>query len=182
MRFKLFLLSVLLSLAVAAPAQADNPGCNNPAKKTLQDPQAALVNLNPVATTIGHLLSLHGTPAPNGPRAGFERTTFTVHATIIFVKFEIDRDFHVVISDGRRTMITEAPDPACAPKSRVLTQMTAVRAAITNRFPTALTTPKGLHVSVPATVTGVGFFDTVHGQFGVAPNGAELHPLTAIQF
>jgi len=28
-----------------------------------------------------------------------------------------------------------------------------------------------------ATVTGVGFFDFLHGQTGVAPNGIELHPV-----
>jgi hypothetical protein len=28
-----------------------------------------------------------------------------------------------------------------------------------------------------ATITGVGFFDVLHGQTGVAPNGIELHPL-----
>jgi hypothetical protein len=26
-------------------------------------------------------------------------------------------------------------------------------------------------------VTGVGFFDAMHGQAGVAPNGIELHPV-----
>jgi hypothetical protein len=28
-----------------------------------------------------------------------------------------------------------------------------------------------------ATITGVAFFDSVHGQRGVAPNGIELHPV-----
>jgi hypothetical protein len=28
-----------------------------------------------------------------------------------------------------------------------------------------------------ATITGVGFFDFIHGQTGVAPNGIELHPV-----
>lgn len=32
------------------------------------------------------------------------------------------------------------------------------------------------------TVTGVGFFDPIHGQTGVAPNGIELHPLLSIDF
>ncbi len=32
------------------------------------------------------------------------------------------------------------------------------------------------------TVTGVGFFDLLHGQTGVAPNGVELHPLLNVQF
>jgi hypothetical protein len=31
-------------------------------------------------------------------------------------------------------------------------------------------------------VTGVGFFDRIHGQTGVAPNGIELHPVLDIQF
>ena len=30
-----------------------------------------------------------------------------------------------------------------------------------------------------ALVTGVGFFDFIHGQTGVAPNGIELHPVLA---
>ncbi len=32
------------------------------------------------------------------------------------------------------------------------------------------------------TVTGVGFFDFLHGQSGVAPNGIELHAVLDIQF
>jgi hypothetical protein len=31
-------------------------------------------------------------------------------------------------------------------------------------------------------VTGVGFFDFLHGQTGVAPNGIELHPVLKIEF
>lgn len=30
-------------------------------------------------------------------------------------------------------------------------------------------------------VSGVGFFDELHGQTGVAPNGIELHPVLSIQ-
>ena len=35
---------------------------------------------------------------------------------------------------------------------------------------------------MPVTVTGVGFFDFLHGQTGVAPNGIELHAVLDIQF
>jgi hypothetical protein len=28
-----------------------------------------------------------------------------------------------------------------------------------------------------ATIRGIGFFDFLHGQTGVAPNGIELHPV-----
>jgi hypothetical protein len=36
--------------------------------------------------------------------------------------------------------------------------------------------------NLPVTVTGVAFFDTLHGQEGVAPNGIELHPILVITF
>ena len=32
-----------------------------------------------------------------------------------------------------------------------------------------------------ATISGVGFFDVLHGQTGVAPNGIELHPVLRFQ-
>ncbi len=31
-------------------------------------------------------------------------------------------------------------------------------------------------------ITGVGFFDYIHGQRGVAPNGIELHPVPEVEF
>jgi hypothetical protein len=37
------------------------------------------------------------------------------------------------------------------------------------------------HLSGQATITGVGFFDGIHGQVGVAINGIELHPLLSIR-
>ena len=37
-------------------------------------------------------------------------------------------------------------------------------------------------VSVPVTLTGLGYFDFAHGQRGVAPNAIELHPVINIFF
>jgi hypothetical protein len=39
-----------------------------------------------------------------------------------------------------------------------------------------------LEPNLPVTVTGVAFFDTQHGQEGVAPNAIELHPILTITF
>src|SRR5207244_927391 len=36
--------------------------------------------------------------------------------------------------------------------------------------------------NVPVQLTGVGMFDFLHGQTGVAPNGIELHPIINIIF
>ena len=61
-------------------------------------------------------------------------------------------------------MIAEAPDPACAPGALPLRrlQIAAVRRAVR---------------LCRAVVVGVAFFDFLHGQTGVAPNGIELHPI-----
>jgi len=73
-------------------------------------------------------------------------------------------------------MIVESPDPGCAGKSRFLKEITEVRANI-NKFFGGPITGKQTPNSVYATVTGVAFFDKIHGQTGVAPNGIELHPI-----
>ena len=73
-------------------------------------------------------------------------------------------------------MIVESPDPGCAGKSRFLKEITEVRANI-NKFFGGAITGKQTPSSVYATVTGVAFFDKIHGQTGVAPNGIELHPI-----
>jgi len=31
-------------------------------------------------------------------------------------------------------------------------------------------------------LTGVGYFDYLHGQRGMAPNGREIHPVLSIEF
>ncbi len=46
-------------------------------------------------------------------------------------------------------------------------------------------TPTGRHqlvfaIEAAATIAGVGFGDRMHGQTGVARNGAELHPVVAL--
>src|SRR5207247_8711702 len=55
--------------------------------------------------------------------------------------------------------------------------ITATRAKFDAAY-TATTSFKTANVPV----TGVGFFDFLHGQTGVAPNGIELHPLLDIAF
>src|SRR5437879_12232484 len=77
-------------------------------------------------------------------------------------------------------MILEIPPPACvADTSPFKNAITATRA----KFDAAYTASTSFKTAnVPVTVTGVGFFDFIHGQTGVAPNGIELHPLLDISF
>ena len=71
---------------------------------------------------------------------------------------------------------------AQAPKKTMTMQAVFATAATA-----ASTSPLGLTFKtaitpVKARITGVGFFDDVHGQMGVAPNGIELHPILRVEF
>jgi len=103
-----------------------------------------------------------------------------VAGTLTFAKREADGDYHLVLDDGHgNTMIVESPDPACAHGSVVLAQIEAVRDQLDVQLP-ALARGEVIHPNMAAVVTGIGFFDRLHGQTGVAPNGIELHPLLSV--
>jgi len=104
-----------------------------------------------------------------------ETTVWRISGTLVRVKEEQDSDFHLIIADsGGRTMITEIPAPACVSSSPFLPSERYVRSLFTADFhPTTSWQRPGVRI----TVKGVGFFDFLHGQSGVAPNGIELHPL-----
>lgn len=152
------------------------------AVKTLSDPGATSVNFNPVLSSVDALRAL---PAPSvsssTPRiSGVETTTYTVTARLVAMKLEDDHDIHLVIADPTSggTMIVEFPDPQCAgaATSIRLSEIAAARAS----FMAAEGIPGAssfTSLSGTATITGVGFFDEIHGQTGVAPNGVELHPV-----
>ncbi len=97
------------------------------------------------------------------------------------MKAEEDDDVHLVIAQPgapNLTMIVEFPIYGCtqgAPAS-ARTAMRSARAALFRACgkPSA---SKFTHLQGAATITGVGFFDVIHGQTGVAPNGIELHPV-----
>jgi hypothetical protein len=145
--------------------------------KVLTDPNAGLVDTtNPATTTIAAIDAL---PVPTNPasRAGdqYELHSYIVTATLTGYKLEADSDYHLVITDGSRTMIAEIPLPTCASGSKVLAQITKARTSFEAAHPQSQECFNCLHQTV--TMVGIGFFDKLHGQTGVAPNGAELHPV-----
>jgi hypothetical protein len=150
--------------------------------KTLSDARVDQVKFKPKERSIGELRSK---PAPgvgtSTPRIkGVETTTYRVKAKLIEFVREDDRDIHLVIgapAHPGRTMIVEFPDPTCpgARASSKKTQMGNARSALVAACGAPSSSFKQL--TGMATIKGVGFFDTQHGQTGVAPNGIELHPV-----
>jgi hypothetical protein len=152
--------------------------------KTGTDADAGRIALQSTTqTTIAALdaLSAPANPPANNRVSPTETTVFQIHATLVEFKLEADSDYHLVMSDGSgHTMIAEVPDPSCVGAgSPLLSSIQKARGEFDAKY-TATTSFKT--VNVPATVTGVGFFDFLHGQTGVAPNGIELHAVLDIQF
>jgi hypothetical protein len=150
--------------------------------KTGTDAGAGLVNLN--STTQTTISSLRALPQPQNLPANnriqpTETTVFVLNATLVEYRLESDSDYHLVISDANgNTMITEIPSPSCVgPGSPFTSGISASRAAFDARF---MVTTNFQTANIPVQITGVGFFDFLHGQTGVAPNGIELHPVLNI--
>jgi hypothetical protein len=155
--------------------------------KTGTDSAASQVNLTPVSTTIATLRSI---AVPSGLGSSSLRFTYAgspeiqvyrlTNVTLTQYKLETDSDYHLVVQDSSgRTMISEIPDPACVSSGTWKTAITAARNVFDAKY-TPTSTFKTANIA--ATLTGVGFFDLLHGQTGVAPNGIELHAVFSICF
>jgi hypothetical protein len=150
-------------------------------EETLTDPDADNVMLTPKKTTVEKLRKMKVPVGLNqdSPRFPQERKTYKVKALLMSVKLEKDSDLHLVIADPRvgGSMIVEFPASDCI-GAKAHDQMVSARKALKDachgvpKKVGALWTLTG-----KATVTGVAFFDLLHGQGGVAPNGIELHPV-----
>lgn len=177
----LFLAVILLVVPSALYAQC---GVERWSVKTGTDPDAGKVNL--ASSTNTTITSMRALPAPspipaNNRVSPTETTVWVINATLTEFKLENDSDYHLVITDASgNTMITEIPSPTCVgsgspffsaiqnSRSKFDAQFTA-----TTSFQTA---------NIPVQIVGVGMFDFLHGQTGVAPNGIELHPVLDIIF
>jgi hypothetical protein len=153
--------------------------------KTLADSDASKIRTTPVDTTVAEMVAQ---PRPAGvnatlPRTGtVETTTYRLTATLTLYKREADQDYHLVLEDGDDTMIAEIPNPDCAPNSTVLSQIKNAREEFDKEFRVS----SDKHATkISVTVTGIGFFDIVHGgagQIGHAENNIEIHPVLDIKF
>jgi hypothetical protein len=180
-RSRLFLAVLLLAVPASLFAQC---GVERWSVKTGTDADVGLVNLNSSTNTT--IASMRAFPAPstipsNNRISPEETTVWVINATLTLYKLETDSDYHIVIQDASgNTMITEIPSPSCVGAgSPFLPGITNAR----NEFDAKFTATSSFQTAnIPVKVTGVGMFDFLHGQTGVAPNGIELHPILDIVF
>jgi hypothetical protein len=180
-RSRLFLAVLLLVVPSALFAQC---GVERWSVKTGTDPDAGLVNLN--STTNTTIAAMRAPAAPNPIPANnrvspWETTQWVINATLTLYKLESDSDYHLVLQDaGGLTMIVEIPSPTCVGAgSPFFAGIQNARSEFNARF-TATTSFQT--ANIPVQIKGVGMFDFLHGQTGVAPNGMELHPVLDVIF
>eukprot|EP00753_Platysulcus_tardus_P000341 PLAT10338.1.p2 GENE.PLAT10338.1~~PLAT10338.1.p2 ORF type:complete len:184 (-),score=87.58 PLAT10338.1:736-1287(-) len=173
-----------ICLLFAATALAYSCGHERWAVKTGTDPDAKEVDLNKVV--VSNITYLTSIPAPSSLPADarippVETTQWQVTTTLTGYKHEDDDDYHLVITNSKgQTMIVEIPSPTCVEgPSPFLDGITKARKQFDAKFDP---TEEFKTCNVPIVITGVGFFDFIHGQTGVAPNGIEIHPVLDVQF
>lgn len=153
--------------------------------KTGMDGDADNVSLVPVMTTIAALAEL--TPpdhldSDKHRTAPVETTTYELtDVALTYAQLSDDGDYHLVVSDGTRTMITEVPFPGCVDPgdSPFYCMITQARARVEASLVPSI---DGEDRADTVSMVGVGFFDDVAGRHGQAPNGVELHPILGICF
>jgi hypothetical protein len=187
MKKLLFLLS-LLSASVFAQVGAKplvdiHARCGierQPVKTSLHGVKSEIV-----PGTIHDLIQL---PAPSKAELGkltatrlpAEQITYAVDGNLVGFKLETDSDFHVVIADPQdltKTMIVEIPSPACVKDPTLKPIVKSLRANFQGRFGKATPRFKRVQGKPKVEIVGPAFFDFLHGQTGVAPNGIEIHPV-----
>jgi Protein of unknown function (DUF3761) len=152
--------------------------------KTLSDPDRQRVGMQPVDATVEDLVALARPPmlSPVGRADPVELTLYRVEARLLYLFTEADSDYHLVLASPRDTTLTliaEVPNPGCsgACASGYAETYGRVRVKLMDRLNSPQSEARPL-----IRVTGVGFFDYLHGQRGVAPNGIELHPVIDVEF
>ncbi len=148
--------------------------------KTGTDSQASGLSLVPQPTTIATLVALAAAGGGTSRESPTETTVWELKdITLSMIKLETDSDYHIVVSDGSHTMIVEIPYPSCDQGGAWTCFIQNARSKVDAKF-TVSSSPQ--YPAQTITVRGFGFFDSSHGQTGVAPNAIELHPVLQICF
>lgn len=190
---------ILLALAVSAQ-DSDSPereelrrfnaavaaacGVERWSVKTATDNDADLVDASSFVPTTIPTMTSWTKPASlpgNNRILPYEATVYQLNVTLDAYVLEADSDIHLVLDDNLgSTMIAEIPNPACVGSTSPFydaiisaRQQFLARYTPTTNFKVA---------NVPVLISGIGFFDFLHSQTGVAPNGIELHTVLDIQF
>lgn len=169
----------LLVLAVLAGCPAERGTV-----KTFSDPGVKYVEASPRRVSVELLGGLPSEYSSDKmPRQKSETQLYAVEGTLLGAKLEADGDVHAVLAGKTgATLIVEFPDPKCTMKApqKYRDAMAKARADVLKLLPRLSGKFRKLDKSAPIKVMGPAFWDKPHGQDGVAPNAAEIHPVLSV--
>ena len=155
------------------------------AVKTCYDADTANIDFSyiiPSSVAYQRSLTKPTLPGDNTTRLSSEDTVYSLDVHLLKCVFESDQDIHVVIStvgNTTETMVAEIVNPECP--NIVNTSRYAEFKALRDWFiSTFAPTTSFKTINADVHLTGVGFFDFLHGQTGIPPNGREIHPILSM--
>lgn len=175
---------------VAVPTATVATGCGvwRWPVKTGSDADRFQVDQTAITTSVASLRSLN--PPSSFPSSAQDHRIKSAEfhtwrlrrAYIVEATEESDSDLHLILRNRQgQTVIAEVPRAGCvSTRSLWRDRIKAARQAILSRY--TITEGNWTHIGRYVKIKGLGFFDEVHGQTGVAPNGIELHPVTRVKF
>ncbi len=160
--------------------------------RTGSDPDASLVTEKPVRISVEELAAKPRPTGMSSPGEAYstyqdrraedvERTIYEVEAIVVACKLQMSGSYHLNLEGTTgQTMIANSVDPErIGRRSRWAKQIAIVRQNVWNKLEPGTTYSRG---KWPARIRGIGFFNLIHGQSGVAPNGLELTPILDIEW
>lgn len=161
------------------------------AVKTLQDSAAQDIDFGVVLdVTLAEIAGWHPVHVSSqayslargaGPQ---EFKVYRVRGQAVKMKLEVDGDYHFIIEDTEGSLLgCEIVQPAFAKRAIKLNELRTVRQTLEDAFgasPRVDQRYRKLEPGQSVTITGVGFWDELHGQGGDG-NGFELHPVLSME-
>lgn len=179
-------LIILLLLTCTFSTHSQDCGVERWSIKTLSDIDTNKINFNKIIeTTVGKQVSIIRPTINRNKRDVSETFVYKINCSIVGYKKEKgDNDIHIIIEDDitEETMVAEIPNHNC--QAIQITSRAQRFFNLNKWFVENIGAPTNnftfLKKHIPVTLTGVGFFDYVHGQVGMALNGREIHPVLSI--
>jgi hypothetical protein len=176
---------VLICFTTALVAQ--DCGVKRWSVKTLSDVDTSHINFSrTVPSSVHRQINLQRPIASPNSRLESEDTVYSIFCNIIcFKKEKDDKDIHLVIEDPitHETMVAELISSQCS--SVLHTSRYEQFKALEEWFTAQVHKPTSkfyyLPQPLPVHITGIGFYDFVHGQKGMASNGREIHPILSME-
>ena len=176
----------MIAVVLTAFLPGDNCGKERREVKALLDKEAAKIKWTSKRTSVKAMSKLvqvfpKDKKFDKKIRYGFEYNVYELKCRIREFRKEDDGDYHLVLVDLNDTTITivgEIINPECPDLAN--SQYLGAFKNTREEFE-LFKLPKNKVMQGVYTITGVCFFDFVHGQLGISANGVEVHPIMDIE-